>query len=158
MNGGRPGINDKGILDLTAYDLWALAAASFQKGTEEGFLDTVKYADAAVTKDPQLARAYIKKAYGVRFVAKVRRQNWDEALRESSALARKAVGIDPNDADAHALLADSLMQTGNPDQAIVEIDRALELNPSSADLLMTLAWNMSYLGRPEEGAALCAAL
>jgi adenylate cyclase len=44
---------------------------------------------------------------------------------------------------------------GDPVQAKAEIDRALELNPSSADILDRAAWNLSYLGKPEEGAALC---
>jgi TolB-like protein/class 3 adenylate cyclase/Tfp pilus assembly protein PilF len=145
----------KAPTDLTAYDLFALGVASFQKGTEEGFLETVKYNDEAIAKDPQFARAYVMAAYGVRFVAKIRHQNWDAALNESFVLARKAVEIDPNDAAARALLGDSLMQMGDPDQAMVELDRALELNPSSANIIMELAYNMSYLGRPEEGATLC---
>jgi tetratricopeptide (TPR) repeat protein len=44
---------------------------------------------------------------------------------------------------------------GDPAQARAEIERALELNPSSADILDRAAWNMSYVGKPEEGAALC---
>jgi tetratricopeptide (TPR) repeat protein len=141
--------------DLTAYDLSSLAIVSFEKGNEQGFLEAIKYCDEAIAKDPHLTRAYITKAYGVRFVAKVRNRNWVEALNESDKLARKAIEIDPYDATAHMLLGLTMMESGNRKQSAVEIDRALELNPSSADIIMLAAYEMAYFGRPEEGANLC---
>jgi tetratricopeptide (TPR) repeat protein len=118
-------------------------------------LETIKYSDEAIAKDPHLTRAYIKKAYGGRFVAKVRNRNWVEALNESDKLARKAIEIDPYDASAHILLGMTMMETGNRKQSAVEIDRALKPNPSSADIIMLADYEMAYFGRPEEGALLC---
>ena len=40
-------------------------------------------------------------------------------------------------------------------QGAVEVERALELNPSSADIMALSAGVMSHLGRPEQGAAQC---
>jgi TolB-like protein len=39
--------------DLVAYDLYALGYESFAKGTEEGFAEALRYADAAIAKNPQ---------------------------------------------------------------------------------------------------------
>jgi hypothetical protein len=40
-------------------------------------------------------------------------------------------------------------------QGAAEVERALELNPSSADIMAISAVAMSHLGRPEQGAAQC---
>ncbi len=142
--------------DLAAYDLLALADASFDKATEEGFTDAAKLADAAIAKDPQFAAAYVVKGWSVRWIALSGKGDFQEAMSEADRLARKAVEIDPADAEAHVLLGSNLRQMGgDPAQAKAELDRALELNPSSAYVLNISASSMSYMGRPEEGAALC---
>ena len=138
--------------DLAAYDLYALAATASHTGH---FAEGLKYADAAIAKDPQLARAYVERGYLVWFAA-LAAQNWrEDAMNEVVQLARKAIEIDPYDPGAHGLLGSTLRQLGDFDQAASEIERELELNPSSADGMMNAAWSMSYLGKPEEGAAMC---
>ena len=42
----------KGPSDLEGYDLFALGMADFYKGGEEGFAESIKFFDAAITKDP----------------------------------------------------------------------------------------------------------
>jgi hypothetical protein len=48
-----------------------------------------------------------------------------------------------------------LVWWGDLAQSAVEAERALELNPSSADIMVLTAGTMSHLGRPEQGAAQC---
>ena len=69
------------------------------------------------------------------------------------SLARTAIRLDPYDANGHILLAWALGTLGKNAEALAETNRALELNPSSADILNTAADSMSFLGKPEEGAA-----
>ena len=66
-----------------------------------------------------------------------------------------AIRLDPYDANGHILLAWALGTLGQNAEALVETNRALELNPSSADILNTAADSMSFLGKPEEGAEMC---
>jgi hypothetical protein len=49
-----------------------------------------------------------------------------------------------------------LVWWGDFAQGAVEVERALELNPSSADIMVLTAGTMSQLGKPEQGAAQCA--
>jgi len=71
------------------------------------------------------------------------------------SLARAALRLDPYDANGHILLAWVLGTLGKNTEALAETNRALELNPSSADILNTAADTMSFLGEPEDGAAMC---
>ena len=79
----------------------------------------------------------------------------DEAANEFERLSRKAIEIDPYDAEGHVSLGDKLIWWGDVAQGAVEVERALELNPSSADIMALTAGAMSHLGKPEQGAAQC---
>jgi len=140
--------------DLQAYDLTVLAYESLLKGTEADTVAGINYADQAISRDPNFARAYVQKAWLVQELAKYRR-NWNEASRQMEDLARTAIRLDPYDANAHILLAWTLGTLGKNSEALAETTRALELNPSSADILNMAADTMAFLGKPEEGLAMC---
>jgi len=144
----------KNPADLEAYDLWALATASRLEGTKQGFEDALAYADAAIAHDPTLARAYIVKGWTLQSLASYRK-NWNEADLEGEKLSRKAIAIDPYDAEARVLLASVLSNLGNNTESRRENDRAVELNPSSADIIISVATVMSYYGYPEKGVEMC---
>jgi DNA-binding winged helix-turn-helix (wHTH) protein/tetratricopeptide (TPR) repeat protein len=55
--------------------------------------------------------------------------DWDWALSETRF--KRAVAIDPNDADSHAFYAHLLSNTGRHNEAVAEIRRAREINPLS---------------------------
>ena len=131
-----------------------MAYNAFLKGTEADTLQGIEYADRAIARDPDFARAYIQKAWLLQDLAKYRK-NWNEATREMESLARTAIRLDPYDANGHILLAWALGTLGKNAEALAETNRALELNPSSADILNTAADSMSFLGKPEEGAEMC---
>jgi class 3 adenylate cyclase/TolB-like protein/Tfp pilus assembly protein PilF len=146
--------------DLAAYDLYALGYESYLKGSLEGMADALKYADVAIAKDPQLTLGYVLKGFSIRELA-VRgnllgKGSLQDAMEEVGRVARQAIEVDPYEAWGHLLAGTTLRQTGgDPVQASAELDRALELNPSSANVMNAVAGSMSYLGKPEEGAALC---
>jgi class 3 adenylate cyclase/TolB-like protein/tetratricopeptide (TPR) repeat protein len=145
----------KGPSDLEGYDLFALGMADFNKGGEEGFAKSIKLFDAAITKDPQFAFAYVKKGWAIFNYALSTHRDLDEAANEFERLARKAIEIDPYDAEGHVALGDKLVWWGDFAQGTVEVERALELNPSSADTMLLSAGVMWILGKPEQGAAQC---
>ena len=62
--------------------------------------------------------------------------------------------LDPQDADAHATLAWMLGFTGDFAQSEIEFERALDLNPNSADILTNYA-NLAgaFSGDPETAVA-----
>ena len=140
--------------DLEAYDLWALAYEAFLRGQEADLDQALAYLDAAIAKDPGLVRAYTKKAW-TRLVRAKYKNDWVEAIAEMARLARAAISIDPYDAEAHVILGFTSAWNGQWAEARASTARALELNPSSADILNLAAGNMSYLGEPERGAEMC---
>ena len=145
----------KGPSDLEGYDLFALGMADFYKGGEEGFAKSIKFFDAAIAKDPQFGFAYVKKGWAIFNYALSANGDLDEAANEFERLSRKAIEIDPYDAEGHVSLGDKLVWWGDFAQGAVEVERALELNPSSADIMALSAGAMSHLGKPEQGAAQC---
>ena len=68
------------------------------------------------------------------------------------ALAREAIANDPYSAFAYATLG---FGTQSNSEAKAALERALELGPSSADILNLAADRMAVLGQPELGAELC---
>ena len=132
--------------DLEAYDLWALAYEAFLRGQEADLDQALAYLDAAIAKDPGFVRAYTKKAW-TRFVRAKYKNDWVEAIAETERLARVSIGIDPYDAEAHAILGFTSALNGRWTEARASTERALELNPSSADNLNQAAGNMALSGR-----------
>ena len=145
----------KGPSDLESYDLFALGLADFYKGGEEGFAEAIKFFDATIAKDPQFAFAYVKKAWSMMSYTWCANGDIDQTGDEFERLARKAIEIDPYDAEGHIALGDKLVWWGDFEQGAVEVKRALELNPSSADIIAMSAAAMAHLGKPEQGAAQC---
>ncbi len=145
----------KGPSDLEAYDLFALGYADFNKGSEEGFAEAIKFFDAAIAKDPQFVFPYVKKGWAILNYAALANRDLGEAGNQLERLARQAIEIDPYDAEGHVTLGDKLAWWGDFAQGAVEVERALELNPSSADIMVISAGGMPALGRPEQGASQC---
>jgi Tfp pilus assembly protein PilF len=70
-----------------------------------------------------------------------------------SSAARKALELDPNLAEAHALLADVYQKRWQWRDAEAEYNRALELDPNDAATLLAFANWLTCQGRTEEALA-----
>ena len=140
--------------DLEAYDLWVLAADALLKTSEADLRQGIAYADEAIAKDPDLVRAYTEKGWLLLNLTKYTKV-YRETHLKMEQLARKAIEIDPYDAEAHVLLAFAAGMLGNNAESQQANNRALKLNPSSADILNIAADSMAYHGQPELGAEMC---
>jgi len=154
LNKGRAAAKRKRPSDLHAYDLYVLAYEADQQGTEEAFARGIEYADAAIMRDPEFARAYVQKGW-LLFHLAAYRKNWPETYVGMERLARTAIELDPRDALGHVLLAFTIAGSGRNAEAAEAGGRARQLNPSSADVLNLTADPMPFFGAAEEGAALC---
>lgn len=101
---------------------------SYGEHKKESIRQAIKYADKAESLDNRLTQTQF--ARGVVFQAQ---RNHVAAVSAS----RKAVELDPNYADGHVLLANTLMGSGVFDEARVALDKAMSLNPR---------YPFSYLG------------
>jgi adenylate cyclase len=69
-------------------------------------------------------------------------------------LARRAIALDPADAEAHATLARAiLVSRGDYEGALAEARRALALNPNLAIAHTVLAQTLIFSGQPRQGVA-----
>jgi adenylate cyclase len=82
-----------------------------------------------------------------------------ETLERADIWARRAVAIDPNDADGQAVLAWSMAGKGNFDDALGCVSLALQINPNSVWAYCAKGAALLFNGRPSEArAAMLAAL
>jgi TolB-like protein/class 3 adenylate cyclase len=137
--------------DLNAYDLFVLASEAKQRETKESIGECIGLLKRSLEIDPGFARAWT--LLGSCYAVSTRwTDNWDATTRLYLESMRRAVELDRLDADAHAGLAFALGYTGDLKQAEVEFEKALSLNPNSADVLTRYASWAATFGKPEEGA------
>jgi adenylate cyclase len=71
------------------------------------------------------------------------------AIRQTDELASRALAIDPNDYWAHFSKAGVLMAQNRHEEAIVQAERSLALNPSFMEAYEVLCLANNFLGRPD---------
>jgi len=71
-------------------------------------------------------------------------------VRQASELVSRALETDPNDYGAHFAKAEILLGQQRFEEAIVEAERSLTLNPSFVSAYSALSVASSFLGRPQE--------
>jgi TolB-like protein len=71
-------------------------------------------------------------------------------VRQASELVSRALATDPNDYGAHFAKAEILLGQQRFEEAIVEAERSLALNPSFVSAYIALSVASSFLGRPQE--------
>jgi tetratricopeptide (TPR) repeat protein len=135
----------------TGYDLLLRAIPALHRLDREGFLEAGALLDRATALEPDYAPAFAWHAYWHLFLVG---QGWAEgaeAIGNAERLARRAIALDPQDAQAltifghvRAFLHHSLREA----RALHE--RALALNPNLAMAWVFSGMTESYLGAHEE--------
>ena len=105
----------------------------------------------AISLDPNYSFAYkiLGSTHGMSMVLGFSR-NPRESLKRTIELMRKAIELDDQSAIAHASLGYYLVYMREYDVAIKEGERALELEPNSADVIRAYASILTMVGKPEE--------
>ena len=119
--------------NLDAWDLYQRGLSHLYRYTREELVEARRLFEQAIAKDPQLGPAlsglaevyYYSYVYGLA-------ESLDECRERALPLARRAVGLDSEDASAHCTLGRVLYMRREHEAAIPELDMALELNPSLA--------------------------
>jgi len=109
---------------------------------EEAGPKMMEAVDKALGQDSSLADVYYAvasmKVYGM----------FD--LEDGEAAFRKAIEINPNHAEAHALYSHLLNMFGRPDEAMEHIDLALRLDPHNPTIKMWYTQDLLYAHRYDE--------
>ena len=103
---------------------------------KEGYSKMKDAAARALEKDEGLARAHGSLAL-VRL-----HYEWD--LAGSEREFRRALELNPNDADIHHMYAHYLLTTGRSEESVAETQRAVDLDPVDEDLVDCLGWHSLF--------------
>ena len=148
---GRIAAHRKPPENLTAYEFYLLGTERLEQITEADVAESVKLLTRAVELDPQLARAWVELFHAHGVLAGFGTEP-EKNMALSKEAAKRAVQLDPSDAEAHAVYASSLADSGDFGKAKAEFDVALRLGPNQFEILtFYLGW-ASTLGEAERGA------
>lgn len=140
--------------DAEAYRLYLKGEYLSNKFTPEGANTAIEYFNQAISRDPSYARAYasLAKSYGVIGI-----NGWlppKEAFPRAKAAATKALEIDDQLAEGHAVLgATEMFYEWNWSAAEREFQRAIDLNPDYPDPHRLYSYLLTATGRFDESIA-----
>jgi adenylate cyclase len=147
----KKAIEQRGTDSVEAYNLYLMARQSYVTGHEADARRSetiIRLCNRAVEIDSRYSRAWALMAIGkmnLRFV--IGRRGEDGLVQ-----AERALALDANLAEAHAVKARILSQHGRHDEAAAEIDVAVRLDPESYEVNRSAAYLRFSQQRLEEAA------
>ncbi|MGA7923402.1 MAG: hypothetical protein WCA77_05445, partial [Thermoplasmata archaeon] len=133
--------------ETEAYLLYLQGQALMWKQEESSLRQSISFFEKAIKLDPTYARAYVGVARAYIGLGTEGFLPWMESILKGTAAAEKATALDPDSADAHALLAElSFMADDLAGRLDVEVRRALALNPNHAQAQLMLGALAGALG------------
>jgi tetratricopeptide (TPR) repeat protein len=106
----------------------------------------------AVELDPELARAWVELYHAHNLSRGFGLEDVETAIKAGMDAARRAVSLDPGDAEAHSVLAAALAERGEIAPAKASFDTSLRLAPNAFEILARYAGWAAELGEAERGA------
>jgi adenylate cyclase len=128
----KKAIEKRGTSSAEAYDLYLRARQYREAGNADRVLQEaiVRFCERAVAIDPNYAQAWtlLGATQGTLF------HILGQAGDAGEAATERALALDPDLGEAHALKARELSRTGRRREALAELERALQLDPDSFDV------------------------
>ncbi len=138
--------------DLNAYDHMLRAFGLLLHFNKNDNLAAQREAQAALDLEPNYARAHMVLAWAYLYtVWSAWTDDVEQAIERGYAAAQKAVAADRNDFWGYGALGFAELCTHRHERALPALERALTLNPNSADVRAMRGTVLNFLGRPEEG-------
>ncbi len=136
---------------LRAWDFYHLGMKHFYKSTIEDNLEAQRLFRHAIELDPSLSEAYAWLSYAVVIsMVYFDVDPADERLNEAVAIAKKGVELDDQDALARFTYGRALLARRAYQDALAELQSAVELNPNLAVVYCGLGDSLAYEGRFDE--------
>ncbi|WP_293906873.1 TIR domain-containing protein [Phenylobacterium sp.] len=143
-----------GTADRVAQDLVLQIRKLGREFTSlESIRRRIALADAAISRDPNYAEAFVQKADALNVLAANFASSPTEIadlLAQADATVEKAVALAPRLGSAHAILASVALTTLDFPRALQETRRSLALSPSDPEVLTLGACILGLLARSEE--------
>ncbi|MCI5045769.1 MAG: hypothetical protein MRY72_13825 [Aquisalinus sp.] len=111
----------------------------------------IAFYEAALEKDPKFARAWAALAEAYMQMPTYVDVDLEEHWIKAETNALRAISIDPDLADGHAILGATYMQQRKYVQMQKSLDRAVELDPRNVEILHYYGLGLLQVGRLSEG-------
>jgi adenylate cyclase len=149
--GEMAGMMAKGTKNIDAFIKYLQAYELISRANKERNAQAKKILEEAVALDPEYPRLYMGLAivhmydmwYGTT-------ESPDQSLDLAFELAQKAISLDNSNATAHGILGHVYAMKRQYDRAIAECERAVFLDPNSAENIFWLGMALNWAGRTEE--------
>ena len=139
---------------LEAYGLYLKGRYAWNKRTQEGVTEAIRYFEQAIAEDPNFAQAYTGLADSYALQIDYRSVPVAEGFALAEQYARKSLALDETVAETHASLAWSLfVYDWDWDASLREFRRAIELDPRYATAHQWYAFWLAAHGRMDEAVA-----
>jgi serine/threonine-protein kinase len=146
----NPAMN-RGTDSVQAYGLYLRGRYAWNKRTQEGVAEGIRYFEQAIEADPGYALAYTGLADSYALALDYRSVPVHEGFERAKFYARKALELDEGVAEAHASLAWSLfVYDWDWTAAAAEFRRSIELDPRYATAHQWYAFLLASKGRFDE--------
>jgi adenylate cyclase len=152
---GRKRAASKSAASLVAYDCFLRGEQCLARGTKADVIEARKMFERAIELDANHAQSWAGLALSYMD------EHWSgwtsspqAAAERSFELAQKAVTVDERESRAHLALAEAhLYARGDFDRALIEIEKASELNPNDYTTYCMKSWLLALDGQTTEGIA-----
>ena len=135
--------------NMTAYDCLLRGLEHHRLGgvTDDNARAAVSWFNKAIEADPNFASAYAWRVCAGSWLS-------DFDFEQGQNDARRALELDPFDAEANRIMGAFKLMSGHFDEAVAHHSRAMELNPSDAYLKANCAAAYTAIGKPEQALVL----
>jgi adenylate cyclase len=140
----------KPTTNLTAYELVLRAQWHKHRYNREDNAKAIEYLRRAIDLDPDYSDAYAWLSYVSSMETFFTSSDTTEYSTRALKLAKQAVSLDRRSETAHMALGLAFRANRQYERAIDAYDKALALNPNSADALIGKASAYAYMGRPDD--------
>jgi TolB-like protein/Tfp pilus assembly protein PilF len=140
----------KPIASLEVYDCWLRGSECLRRGTPEADAEARSFFERILELDPTYARGYAGMSLShFNDWSCQAWEFWDDKERLAFDYARRAANLDDQDALIQLVLGRIFLYRRQFDEAARHVERAIELNPNDADVLVQAALCQAFLGEAE---------
>jgi serine/threonine protein kinase/Tfp pilus assembly protein PilF len=137
--------------NVKAYNLYLKGRFSWNRRTQAGIKEGIRYFEQAIAEDPSYALAYSGLADSYALDLDYRGAPVFEGMERAKAEARKAIQLDESLAEAHTSLGwVTFIYDWDWAGAEREFRRAVELNPHYSTARQWYSWFLAAMGRLDE--------
>jgi adenylate cyclase len=141
----------KGTTNLEAYLKAMQARQHGHRMTKEGNAASRKLAEEVIALDPEYPHGYLSLAFShLEDIILGLSKSPQQSVARGIELTKKAISLDDSYSFAYSALGVFYLVARQYDKAIAEAERAVTLEPNSAENLFFLGWILCFAGRPEE--------